>query len=151
MNQRGRKEKELRCFYRQIYTDIYTFKHLYTHTLARSDCLSQSTPQVFMHAYVHTYIPTHKYSDKQTYTYGWMDRYGKSSQAKPFSQQLYFIYLVFLYLLRQKVLYKITLDVKCYIKWKLQKNVDTKFRAMFYYNVLIKSSKQQFLHGLDLS
>ena len=93
-----------------------------------------------MHAYVHTYIPTHKYSDKQTYTYGWMDRYGKSSQAKPFSQQLYFIYLVFLYLLRQKVLYKITLDVKCYIKWKLQKDVDTKFRAMFYYNVLIKSS-----------
>jgi hypothetical protein len=35
---------------------------------------------------------------------GWMDGWGKAPQAKPFNQQLYFFPLVFLYLLRQKVL-----------------------------------------------
>ena len=112
-------------------------KHSYTHTLARLNHLSQSTPQVFMHTYIHTHIP-YTNIDKQTYTFGWMDRWmGKASQAKPLNQQLYFFPLVILYLLRRKVLQKITSEIQCYIKWELQKDVNIKFKAVFHYNMLL--------------
>lgn len=37
------------------------------------------------------------------------------------------------------------------MKWELQKDVDIKFKAVLHYNILIKSSKEQFLHDLALS
>ena len=82
---------------------------------------------------------------------GWMNGWDKALQAKPFNQQFYFFSLDFLYLLIQKVLYKITSEIKWYIEWELQKDVDIKFKAVFHYNMLIISSKQLFLHGLALS
>ena len=144
--------------YRQIRKGIYTLKPSHTHTLAGTYRLSQSTPQLFTHAYIKTHTYKHMY--RKTDMHIWRDEWragqmdgqiGQSSRSQTIQPKLYCFSLVFLYLLRQKVLQKITSEIKCYIKWELQKDVGIKFKAMFHSNILIRSSKQQFLHGLVLS
>ena len=76
---------------------------------------------------------------------GWVGGWVKAPQAKQFNQQLNF--LLFFYTSFDKI----TSEIKCCIKWELQKNVEIKFKAVCNYNILIKSSKQKFLHDLVLS
>jgi len=89
--------------YRQIHTDTYIFKYSYTHTLAKPIRLSQSTPQVFMHAYIYTHIPTYVHVDKQTYTFGWMDRWmdgwlGGAKFPKSTNNIISFLWLFYIFL-----------------------------------------------------
>jgi hypothetical protein len=79
----------------------------------------------------------------------WMDGWGKALQAKSFNQQFSFLWSFYTFL-DKKFSRKITSEIECYIEWELQKDVDIKFKAVFHYNILIISSKQQFSHGLAL-
>ena len=138
--------------YRQIRKGIYTLKPSHTHTLAGTYRLSKSTPQLFTHAYIktHTYKHMYRKTDMHIWRDGWMDgqmdgQIGQSSRSQTIQPKLYCFSLVFLYLLRQKVLQKIFSEVKRYIEWELQKDTDIKFKAVFHhYDMLIRSSKQHF-------
>jgi hypothetical protein len=70
-----------------------------------------------------------------------MDGWGRIPQAKPFNKQLcYFIsFLLSFYTFLDKTFFR---EIKCYIEWVLQKDVDIKFKAVFHCNMLIISSKQ---------
>ena len=129
---------------------LYT---LHRHTLA-IDCLSQTTSVcACLHAYTH--VPIHVHIDKQTYTLWmdgqmvrWMDGWmGQSSPSQTIQPSLLFIFSGLFIPSQKKNPQKIASEIKYYIKWELQKDVDMSSKHCF----TIIYSKQQFLHGLDLS
>lgn len=63
---------------RKIIKFLNTGKYAQTHVQSCTHILAQqfvSTPQVFMHAYMYTHIPTDVHINRQTYTFGWVDRW----------------------------------------------------------------------------
>ena len=136
--------------YTSKYVQTYTFKHSYTHTLAWPNHLPQSTAQAFIHAYImHIYLHKNIQTNTHIHLEGLAGGWGKAPQAKLFSQP--FIFSVLLYLLRQKVLQKLTSEIKCYIEWELQKDVDIKFKAVFHSICLLQVQSNSFCMALPYS
>ena len=79
---------------------------------------------------------------------GWVEG---AKLSKPNHSTKYFIsFLWAFYTFLDKKFLENYLRDKMLHKWEFQKDVDIKFKAVFHYNALIKSSKQHFMHGCAL-
>ena len=138
--------------HRQIY--LQTFIHLHSGRAQPSVTINSTRSHacLYTYTYTQTYIPTDMYIWMNEWMGRWMDGCMDGAQlSKPKHSTNKFIsfpWSVYTYS-DKKFLRNITSEIKQYIKWELQK--DIKFKAVFHYNILSKSSKRQLLHSLALS